>query len=359
MEPYLSTPQIFAPADPYYADDSRRFQGIPAVERASEGRLWAAWYGGGITEDRFNYVLLATSSDNGDTWSSPALVIDPDRSGPVRAFDPCLWHDPTGRLWLFWAQGYEKHTDEQSGVWAIITDNSESGKPIWSEPRRLCDGIMMNKPISVSTGDWLLPVAEWHRDVSARVYASGDEGGSWVYRGGASIPNGKDRSADEHMIVELDDGRLWMLVRTGYGIGETVSTDYGESWSEVTPSRIAHPTSRFFVKRLASGAILLVKHGPLDERTDRSDLTAYVSKDDGVSWTGGLVIDHRTGVSYPDGVEAPDGTIFLVYDFDRKGEKEILLTHFRESDVAAETEASLQTRRRTINKATGHTVNHI
>jgi hypothetical protein len=27
-------------------------------------------------------------------------VIDP--SGPVRAYDPCLWHDPRGRLCLFW-----------------------------------------------------------------------------------------------------------------------------------------------------------------------------------------------------------------------------------------------------------------
>ena len=31
-------------------------------------------------------------------------------------------------------------------------------------------------------------------------------------------------------------------------------------------SQIKHNTSRFFLRRLRSGALLLVKHGPLDER---------------------------------------------------------------------------------------------
>jgi hypothetical protein len=48
-----------------YADSARMFQGIPAIERSANGRLWAAWYGGGVTEDRHNYVMLVTSDDDG------------------------------------------------------------------------------------------------------------------------------------------------------------------------------------------------------------------------------------------------------------------------------------------------------
>ncbi len=88
---------------PEYSDTARMFQGIPAIERAANGRLWAAWYGGGVTEDKHNYIILDTSGDDGQTWER-ALILDPDRDGPVRAFDPCLWHDPQGKLWLFWAQ---------------------------------------------------------------------------------------------------------------------------------------------------------------------------------------------------------------------------------------------------------------
>src|SRR4051812_29127783 len=77
-----------------YADSVRMYQGIPAIERAANGRLWAAWYGGGVTEDRYNYVMLVTSGDDGRTWSPLKMVIDPDGDGPTRAYDPCLWIDP-------------------------------------------------------------------------------------------------------------------------------------------------------------------------------------------------------------------------------------------------------------------------
>jgi hypothetical protein len=33
-----------------YADDTRLFQGIPGLERAPNGRLWAVWYAGGPDE---------------------------------------------------------------------------------------------------------------------------------------------------------------------------------------------------------------------------------------------------------------------------------------------------------------------
>lgn len=339
---------------PQYEDAQRRFQGIPAIERAVTGRLWAAWYGGGAGEDRYNYVLLATAPGVDGEWSVPLLVVDPDGDGPVRAFDPCLWHDPGGRLWLFWAQGVEGQTGDSSGVWAITASDSATGCRAWAEPVRICDGIMMNKPTVLSSGEWLLPVARWRREGSAGVYASTDHGTTWSRRGCANVPDEKDRNCDEHMIVEKVDGRLWMLVRTGYGIGESHSSDRGETWSPVGPSVIPHPAARFFIRRLRSGNLVLVKHGPMEARTGRSHLTAYLSRDDGRSWFGGLLLDERDGVSYPDGVQAPDGTIHIIYDYDRKGAKEILMAVFTEEDVtrcAFDSAAAAQ--RILVNKAAG------
>jgi hypothetical protein len=224
-------------------------------------------------------------------WSSVCLVIDPDRDGPTRAFDPCLWTDPTGRLWLFWAQGYERQADGRSGVWAMSTPDPDSAHPTWSEPERLSDGIMMNKPIVLQTNEWLLPVASWFTEGSAGVVASRDQGGTWELIGKANVPDEGDRSCDEHQIVELRDGSLRMWIRTRYGIGESCSRDRGRTWTEVLPSSIRHPTSRFHIRRLASGNLLLVKHGPLNERTGRSHLTAYLSLDEASSWVGGLLLD--------------------------------------------------------------------
>ena len=304
---FLCAPEVVIPPGPKYADGSRRFQGIPSLERAPSGRLWATWYGGGIGEDRYNYILLATSEDGGRKWSNVGLVIDPDGDGPVRASDPCLWHDPDDRQWLLWTQGYERHTDERGGVWAITTRLSDAAEPEWASPVRLCDGVMLNKPTVLSSGEWLFPVARWHREGSAEVYSSSDKGSTWQFLGQSTVPTEKDRSADEHMIIERGDGALWMLVRTEYGIGESISPDRGRTWDPVRPSQIQHTASRFFVRRLQSGDLLLVKHGLINKRIGRSHLTAFLSKNDGDSWSGGLLLDERDEVSYPDGVQAlPD-----------------------------------------------------
>jgi predicted neuraminidase len=217
---------------------------------------------------------------------------------------------------------------------------------------------MMNKPTVLSSGEWLLAVARWHQEGSAQVYQSADHGVTWALLGQATVPREEDRSGDEHMIVELGDGRLWMLVRTAYGIGQSLSHDRGKTWSPVEPSGIPHPAARFFVRRLRSGRILLVKHGPMDRRTGRSHLTAFLSEDDGDSWSGGLLLDERNGVSYPDGVQTPDGTIYVIYDYDRRGEKEILMAAFTEGDIvrgACDSDAGAL--RVLINKATGDNPN--
>jgi hypothetical protein len=114
-----------------------------------------------------------------------------------------------------------------------------------------------------------------------------------------------------------------------------VSTDRGATWPDLKPSTIAHPSARFFVRRLNSGNLLLVKHGAIDQPTGRSHLTAFVSSDDGKTWTGGLLLDERSGVSYPDGQQTDDGLIRVIYDFSRTGSRHILMSTFREEDVAA------------------------
>jgi len=355
MEAYLAPPPVNTRPGPEYGDDTRLFQGIPGIECAANGRLWAAWYGGrGPTEDRHNYVVLVTGTDGGRTWSQPKLVIDPDGSGPVRAYDPCLWHSPDGRMWLFWGQGYETHTDERAGVWAIVTGESGCDAPSWTDPVRIADGIMLNKPTVLSSGEWLLPVARWTHEGSSRVVSSADRGESWSLVGKATIPRREDRQYDEHRMVELRDGSVWMLVRTRYGIGESFSRDRGRTWTDVSPSSIPHVVSRFHLRRLRSGRMILVKHGGIDERTEsRSRLTAFLSEDDGRTWFGGLLLDERDGVSYPDGVEGEDGTIFIIYDFDRSGRKEILMARVTEEDIARGGCSFSSSRRCLVNRATG------
>jgi len=352
--PSLQPPQHLAAPKPEHAVTNRAFTGIPSMAVAPKGRLWATWYAG-VTpaEDANNYVVLSTSGDDGKTWTE-VLTVDPDGSGPVRSFDPELWVSPDGRLFFFWAQMEKGRRDAELGVWCIETSEPDAASPTWSKPRRIGDGVMMCKPLTLSSGEWVLPISKWkEHDHSAQMIVSTDAGKTWSQRGACNVPVA-DRQFDEHMFVERRDGSMWLLVRTKYGIGESVSTDRGKTWPELKTSSILHTPSRFFIRRLASGNLLLVKHGPLDARTSRSHLTAYISKDDGKTWSGGLMLDERLGVSYPDGQQTPDGLIRIIYDFNRTADRNILIATFREEDALAGKDVSGTVKlRQLVSKATG------
>ena len=339
---YLNPPQIIKnPANTQqHSAISRKFTGIPSLAISRNGRMWTTWYAGvSPKEDSNNYVVVATSGDDGQTWEE-VLVIDPDGPGPARSYDPEIWIDPDGQLWVFWAQAtpsagtWSLVTEGTlAGVWTITTKNPDNRKPVWSEPRRLTDGVMMCKPFVSSRGDWILPASMWKlADGSARMVVSTNRGATWHLRGAATVPIDV-RNFDEHIIVERKDKSFWMFVRTKYGIGESISSDSGHTWSKLIPSKIEHPTARFFIRRLNSGNLLLVKHGPIDLRTDRSHLMAFISKDEGHSWSGGLLLDERSGISYPDGQQVEDGTIYIIYDYNRTSEQHILMASFTEDDV--------------------------
>ena len=294
--PLLPAPIDLAPGRKY-SDELRDYAMVIGFDRTPKGRLWAAWVAGGDSEK--GYFVAASSDDHGETWSRPRLVIDPaDLPSGLhhRTLVGNFWTDPLGRLWLFYDQSLG-YFDGRAGVWAIRCDNPDSDLPQWTKPVRIWHGSTLNKPIVLSNGDWLLPISLWKRDKirpvelqdyhhdlddqrMVYVFVSTDQGESWSRRGGVFIPDGQ---FDEHMMVELRDGRIWLLARTTCGaLAESFSSDCGRTWTKAKPSAIKHINARFHIRRLASGRLLLVKHGWIEERTEvRSHARAFLSDDDG------------------------------------------------------------------------------
>ena len=337
---------------------ARKFDSAPSVTVSPKGRVWVAWHAGGDTEGEDNAILVATSGDGGKTWSEPLFAID--APGPLRGLDPGLWTDPDGKVWLFYAQIYS-FWDGRGGVWAAHPLDPEKADTAWTEPVRLCDGFMKNKPIVASDGRWLLPVEFMNIDPSvgnlprlrpmkgpeahpmpefkaSNLFVSSDGGKTVRFLGRSRIPTAH-RDCTENMVVERKDKSLWMLTRTRYGIGEAESRDGGRTWTETRPYPVLNANSRFFIGRLRSGALLLVKNGPVDALSDRAGgrvcITAYVSDDDGRTWTGGLKLDPRDNVSYPDVAEDADGFLHAVNDHERTKAQEIMHHRFTEADVRA------------------------
>ena len=268
---------------PKYDYDHLDFGMTKGIERTPNGRLWSLWTGGGDSSAAF--LVVAYSNDDGENWTEPCLVIDPhDEQLPCDRCSrtACLWTDPRGRLWLFFHQTLEKF-DGSCSNWYIRCDDPDADKLVWTEPAYVGIGASINKPIVLSNGEWMLPVSLWGRWYiskpfihcyheldpirGANVFVSSDQGASWGWRGCVIFPNSE---FNEHMVVEREDRMIWMLSRTKYGIGESFSTDFGRTWSKPRHSSIAHTTSneprgskssRFHIRRLHSGRLLLVKHG--------------------------------------------------------------------------------------------------
>jgi len=352
---------------PEYGYDRLDYGMTIGIERTLGGRLWACWVGGGASEKAF--FVLATSDDDGATWSDPRLVIDPHDPAlplPRRTLVGSLWLDPKGRLWHFFDQSMTMF-DGRGGCWFTCCDDPDAGVPEWTDPVRIWDGFSLNKPIVLSNGEWLLPVSLWSRGKiykqipmpdlpdedwppnpfvdafheldplrMAHVFVSCDEGETWQRRGGVAYPF---PDCDEHNLIERRDGSIWMTARIGdnRGMYQSVSRDQGRTWSTAEPTGLEQCSSRHFMRRLKSGRILMIKHGfPVETRPpDRSHLNAYLSEDDGVTWQGGLVLDDRLSVSYPDGAQAGDGRIFISYDYNRDTDGQVLLARFTEADVLA------------------------
>lgn len=253
-----------------YRCANRTCSGVPSLAISPGGRLWAAWYSGTTPGTKIEtcpnaYVVVSTSGDGGKTWKE-VLAIDPDASGPLKSMDPRPWIDPQGRLWIIWHITINgvRFTHQFKKAWAISADDSESENPTWTSPRHIADGVMLNKPIVLSSGDWLF-------------------------------------TAHDRKTIDVD------LATVGK------------------------------------------KH--------RRELTAFISQDDGRSWSKGLVIDERVGCTYPDAQQRPDGTIYVSWDFNRSKDQEILLTTFREEDalnVTAETMARVVANRRLVSKGGTH-----
>ena len=190
-------------------------------------------------------------------------------------------------------------------------------------------------------GTWLLPCAIWHFRMSehnslpeeqySNVYASYDLGKTFSRIGYADY---KHRYIDEHMLYEKANGDIVVFIRAdaAHGIGKSISSDGGKTWSVGNDTDLGGPCSRFCVRRLQSGRLLFINHV---NYAGRNNLTAMLSEDDGETWCASLLLDGRADVSYPDADQDENGTIFITYDRRRYHEKEILMAVITEEDILA------------------------
>ncbi|MEM1084583.1 MAG: sialidase family protein [Verrucomicrobiota bacterium] len=240
-------------------------------------------------------VFEDISHDGGRTWTlrQPVFETDFHSNGDV-----AYPHPETGEL--YWTHKVGKHD--------TYLIRSSDGRTKWS------DRVKLPFKLRYDTGSfiWLEKKAEQngtrrmvlatHDGKGVVTWTSDDEGNSWQGPSNRCIAPvvGKGRWGDPGNaghIVEMKDGRLWMLTRNCQDhLWEYFSDDRGESWGEGQPSRFVGVFSCFRFYRIPDGRLMLVWLNNIprttgnkrdnNHNTARDVLHAAISDDEGETWRG-------------------------------------------------------------------------
>lgn len=171
-------------------------------------------------------------------------------------------------------------------------------------------------------------------------YASKDQGRTWIRSNIIDLGGiGHHGGVTESTLEQLNDGRLWMLMRTNWGkFWETYSYDEGLTWKDFNPTKIDASSAPGILKRLKSGRLVLVwnrfypegkKEYPLSGgdgnwsevpvSNHREELSIIFSNDEGKSWSNPVVIARitkkETQLSYPHIFEVTPGELWVTTMF--------------------------------------------
>lgn len=300
------------------------------IAEASPGRLVAAWFGG--TRERNPDVCIWVSGNSDGRWEGAVKVAEGLQPDGTRypTWNPVLFQPRAGPLVLFYKVG-----PSPSQWWGVMMTSDDGGKN-WNAPRRLPDGVLgpvKNKPVTLPNGAWLCPSSTEGGPAGWRVHfeLTRDAGNTWKNIG--PVADGPGLDAIQPTVLFGRNGRLQALYRTRAGvIATTWSDDTGLHWSRLTATMLPNPNSGIDAVTLADGRQLLVYNNsapPPDQPTRgvRYPLDVALS-DDGIDWHHVLTLESNpcpNGYAYPSVIQTSDGLVHIVYTWNRKHIKHVVL----------------------------------
>jgi hypothetical protein len=273
------------------------------------------------TLDGVQTMVGRSSKDDGQTWSTgkPAFVL-PRRAGTFGYWVVVV--DRSGETHFFFLQ------DPSTGSAGSGTGVAGPGKKellnIWhvswrpetgggQPPHQIWEGRGgdLLSAVQLRSGRLLLPISyrvkrSWRdrgEGLAAFTYLgqfnvtalySDDAGKTWLRSPSVLTVPTPDLTtilgAVEPVVLELKDGRVWMLIRTQNGrFYDSYSQDGGTSWTRAAPTNLISSDSPAGLVRLLDGRIFLLANRCLRypyAYGGRHVLHAAVSADEGRTWTG-------------------------------------------------------------------------
>ena len=302
---------------------------IPAVVVTKQGSLLAFCEGRKANRNDEGDIdmVLKRSTDNGQTWGKLELVYEEGTDKPITIGNPAPVVDQkTGTIWL----PYCRNNDQ-----VFVTSSSDDGET-WSKPIEITSSVKAEDWTWYATGpvhgiqltqgkhagrllipcDHRVANGPWDRAGRSHMIYSDDAGKTWQ-RGEPT-----DWAMNECTVAELSSGDILLNMRSYRKQGcraSAISSDGGITWSECKNEKsLPEPVCQGSLLRYTSpqpeGGSFLLFCNPASAKS-RDHLTLRTSRDDGQSWSPGLVLCPGSS-AYSDLVQLPNGSIGVLYERD-------------------------------------------
>jgi len=284
---------LFLPAGP-----GNPRNGESTMIRLKDGRIllvYTQYYGESWEDHAIARLCACTSSDEGESWSEPDILIEKDERAE-NIMSPSLVRMPGGDLGILYLRK-EKMPDNGVTCMPVFRRSADEGES-WSEmlPCAIPEGYYCGVndcalcqkngrilyPVSYhglrynAYGTCTIPNASQPGDI--RFVASDDDGKSWQLLPAVLTSPYPDRTGlAEPGVYEHQDGTLWCYFRTGYGFQyHSHSADGGQTWDPVEPNFcFTSPDSPMRVKQV--GGCVAAVFNPQPFNCLRTDTEAWAS----------------------------------------------------------------------------------
>jgi hypothetical protein len=287
------------------------YAAFPDICRLDDGQLLCIFYSGyghiSLPKDEWpkgGRIMGVRSSDEGKTWSAPAVLIDTTQDDR----DPSVAKLADGTLLCNWFI-YRPDIKGKEGIKTVVARSADRGLS-WSEPLE----IMIDAPFwsacsapvrILPDGNLILGLYHESADGSTAFGAtikSYDQGRTWKDLALIGEHSGVRLDAETDVIA-LKDGSLLAALRSDQSnLHTATSADMGKTWSAVSDSGFKGHCPHLM--RHSSGVILMGVRLP--------GTALYWTTDEAKTWKGPLQVDSHIG-AYPSMLELNDGTVYFVF----------------------------------------------
>ena len=238
---------------------------------------WTEFYAGNGADHGPARLSGKISTDEGRTWGEKFPLVENDGGCNVMEVNFLRLHK--GDIALFYCQKNTESTDCR----VMMRTSPDEGKT-WSPPKQLSPsgkytGLTNGRCLRLRTGRILLEAWEGGDSYCC---LSDDDGQTWRDSQRVRPAAGE---CWEPAAVELQDGRVMMLLRTQLG-GQykSLSGDGGETWSEPVPTALVGTAAPVSISRVPTTRDLLALWNHNPGAGHRNPLTAALSRDEGETW---------------------------------------------------------------------------